>query len=855
MMSISQYCSLFDSCTYSSIYYFFFFLMIRQPPRSTLSSSSAASDVYKRQGINAEYGGSRSEDMSEKDTGVDGVLFIFFSLLVGLAVQVIWAESKLLQRYLPLPFTVVIFLIGLAWGYCTPKYGNGADLDHAMNNLVGIDPHLFLQVFIPPLLFESGWAMNIHMFKKVLAQCIWLASIGVVFSMMATALLGYYVYPDNWSWNSSLIYGAMTAATDPVAVAAVLKELGAPVTLATVIEGESLLNDGTSFVFFSVFLKRAGESQSAGDIAKTLFQMSFGGAAFGAVMGLGTAIMLKMNYHRNNLFFECMITLTMPFITFWTAENPLGTSGVLATVVMALIANKEGRFFVRHQHSVHQFWEHLAFISNTIVFMISGALVGEGLADRDFHDAGFQIVNYLFLNLIRAIVVYGSMPLLKRTGYSFDAGKAAVATWGGLRGAVGLAMAIMVLHDHNIDKTTRTTIFDYTAMLVLFTLCINGTSTGALLRFFQYDRVSSVRLDQEKDARKALIETGEEWIEGMEQAGGCMTAQDWEIVRSNLTRLDNHTANILEAVPILEGRINKSEEIREQVLVAFSKELYVASEAGVLDSKALFYMKESCDMLLDPKFSSLCVEDALNDWWIKFLQPQADRLIKPTCLLNQQGIPVPVAGRYLKTMHLRRVLLGVELALGFQAIVARVCDEIAAKQGVTVDGRTSLTRTATSPRSSRRGEDPAQSEDAEIECDLLEQLQQAAGDAQAWLDSQAPGLINMAETRRTVKHFLLEIEQKTTEFEHSGRLGAAEAEGVLGQIRHLQAKNHYSYTSRKFQSAFHNRAPEMQKGDVATHGEKGTKMELPEMGTMHNQTNYLVDEELPKVDHGGVTSI
>ena len=349
-----------------------------------------------------------------KSTGVDGVLFIAFSVLVGLVVHVIWSDSKFLKKYFPLPYTVVIFVIGLAWGYCTPKYKDGYSLDTALYDLVGIDPHLFLQLFIPPLLFESGWAMNIHMFKKVSFSCIWLAGLGVVGAMLLTAMLCYYVYPDSWSWNTCLVFGAMAAATDPVAVAAVLKELGAPETLATVIEGErsqdscihtapdslkscvlcSLLNDGSSFVFFSLFLKSAGSTQDAGDITKTLFQMyriylyifqtylqlpepagcahlccdrAIGGAAFGAVMGVASALCLKLNYHRNNHFFVVIFTLVMPYITFWVAENPLGLSGVLAVVIMALVTNRQGKIYVRRKHELHEFWENIAFVCNTIV--------------------------------------------------------------------------------------------------------------------------------------------------------------------------------------------------------------------------------------------------------------------------------------------------------------------------------------------------------------------------------------------------------------------------------------------------------------------------------------------------------
>eukprot|EP00656_Telonema_subtile_P018947 TRINITY_DN20294_c0_g1_i2.p1 TRINITY_DN20294_c0_g1~~TRINITY_DN20294_c0_g1_i2.p1 ORF type:complete len:468 (+),score=127.53 TRINITY_DN20294_c0_g1_i2:38-1441(+) len=445
---------------------------------------------------------------------VDGVLFVFFSLLVGLLVQVLWSESRLLQRFFPVPFTVIIFVIGLAWGYCAPKYNNGAKLDSALENLVGINPHVFLQVFIPALLFESGWAMNMHTFKRVIWQCLWLAVVGVVISMMITACLTYYVFPNDWSWNTSLMYGAMSAATDPVAVAAVMKELGAPATLATVIEGESLLNDGTSYVLFSMFLKRAASYQSPGDISWMLVRMSLGSALFGALMGQITAMLLKVNYHRADVFFEIMITLTVPYLTFWVAENPLELSGVLATVLMALVTNNQGRFFVRHGHTLTEFWEHIAFIANTLVFMISGALVGQAFESGELqHEPGWRFLNYLFLNAIRALIIYGSMPLLRRTGYSFDLGRSAVATWGGLRGAVGLAMAIIVMDDDALSDDDRTEVFDFTASLVFFTLCVNGTSCGALLRFLQYDRQTEVRKQTAREARDQLIQMGSQWID------------------------------------------------------------------------------------------------------------------------------------------------------------------------------------------------------------------------------------------------------------------------------------------------------------------------------------------------------
>ena len=113
--------------------------------------------------------------------------------------------------------------------------------------------------------------------------------------------------------------------------------------------------------------------------------------------------MQQANYHRSDWFFELILTLCLPYITFWTAENPLKLSGVLAgsiphpsqlfhppiaVVVMSIVVNHYAHFFIRHGHLLHQFWEVMSWTANTLVFMISGALVGESIYQREFHDAG-----------------------------------------------------------------------------------------------------------------------------------------------------------------------------------------------------------------------------------------------------------------------------------------------------------------------------------------------------------------------------------------------------------------------------------------------------------------------------------
>jgi len=812
------------------------------------SSSSSSSDDHSDPIVD------NLEHASVGATGVDGVLFIAFSVLAGLFVQVIWEEVKFLKKYVPLPYTVVIFIIGLAWGYCSPKYENGYSLDTAMSSLVGIDPHLFLQLFIPPLLFESGWAMNIHMFKKCTWPCLWLASVGVVISMMVTALLCYYVYPDNWDWNTSLIFGAMAAATDPVAVAAVLKELGAPETLATVIEGESLLNDGSSFVFFSIFVKRAHEYQSAGDVAETLAQMALGGAAFGALMGIAASICLRLNYHRNNLFFEIMLTLTLPYLTFWVAENPFKVSGVLGVVIMALVMNHEAAMYVRHKHELHQFWEHIAFICNTVVFMISGTLVGDSYYQRNIHDVGYQLASYAYINLIRFAIVFGSLPLLSRLGYGFDWKQASVATWGGLRGAVGLAMAIMVLHDHNIEKEHREEIFDYTASLVLLTLCVNGTSTGYLLQLLDFDKKSDISVAVAKESRQKLIAQGKAYVENLETehhsdcGKGCQVRPNVAVLQRSLDLFAEGTQEAFDSLPFLKTEHKDLDTVKEHMLLAVQNQLAFASEKGILDTAALFFVKDSCDKLLDPRYDSADYDESkLCDWWSDLLQPQADALMNNWCGCIEN---LPLVGPQYKLHELKRSLLGVELAIAFQTIIGRVIAQVANRKGDLVehhgisgqkikagsgrqatdaDGDGMISRdewierygkdtvaefealdhdgsgsisAAEFKQASSSSMNSAVTNDAIdlIETDIIKEFESTVEDAQKWLNKQPQGLVAMVETRRGATKMLLEIHETTAKLSHTGGFAPSEADIIFESLRKLSARNDYCYSSKKFRA-------------------------------------------------------
>jgi len=673
------------------------------------------------------------------DTGVNNILFIFFSLLVGLFTQVLWSDVPFLRKYVPLPYTVIIFLFGLMWGYMSPEYKSGGDLDDSFKHVMGLDPHLLLTIFIPPLLMEAAIGLNVHVFKRVMSQCLWLAGPGVLVCIGLSMLVARFILPEDWGWNQCALFGAIVSATDPVAVGALLKELGAPESLATVIEGESLFNDGVAFVLFTIFLKNAETPQSSMEVTRTLLRMSLGGAAFGVFFGFITVLLLRYNYKRNDPFFECLVTFIIPYIVFWTAENPLKLSGVLAVVIMAVVVNRYGHFYIRYHHGLHQFWHQMSWMANTLVFMISGILVGDVIYTRhQTLQAEYLVLNYICMNLIRAIVIFGSFPLLQKLGYGFDVGQASVATWGGLRGAIGLAMGIIVLEDTNLNEDTRTEIFDYVAFLVLSTLFINGTTCGFLLKYLQYDCISSTRKQMDERERGILVKQTKGGVKKAQGAADGTNLAQWDIVETTLNNLDKISAAEFAQIRVVANdkceedannswfsnnaeeklRLSKdfTSDAREKLLMDFHAHLNHMAHSCTGCSGMLLSLKDSCDEMLEG--------GELVEWWTAFLQPEAETLMGAFGTFSCFKSPFMTEERTLTYQ-----LSAVELCLGFQTVVTAI---------------------ATDCRE--------QSNDQHFDLNLVLELEQAGDIARQWQNKQPVELVALAQTETAVRQMIQRLE-------------------------------------------------------------------------------------------------
>nr|ABN04857.1 salt-overly-sensitive 1 [Eutrema halophilum] len=428
---------------------------------------------------------------------VDAVLFVGMSLVLGIA-------SGHLLRGTRVPYTVALLVIGIALG--SLEYGthhNLGKLGHGIRIWNEINPELLLAVFLPALLFESAFSMEVHQIKRCLGQMVLLAGPGVLISTFCLASLVKLTFPYDWDWKTSLLLGGLLSATDPVAVVALLKELGASKKLSTVIEGESLMNDGTAIVVFQLFLKMVmGHSSGWSSIITFLIRVALGAVGIGIAFGIASVLWLKFIF--NDTVIEITLTIAVSYFAYYTAQEWAGASGVLTVMTLGMFYAAFARtaFKGDSQRSLHHFWEMVAYIANTLIFILSGVVIAEGILDSDKiayqgSSWGYLFLLYLYIQLSRCVVVGVLYSFLCRVGYGLDWKEAIILVWSGLRGAVALSLSLSVKQSSGnsfLSTETGTMFIFFTGGIVFLTLIVNGSTTQFALRLLRMDGLPASKI-------------------------------------------------------------------------------------------------------------------------------------------------------------------------------------------------------------------------------------------------------------------------------------------------------------------------------------------------------------------------
>jgi NhaP-type Na+/H+ or K+/H+ antiporter len=299
---------------------------------------------------------------------------VIICLFVGM---VIGQVGKQISHRFKIPYTPMLVVVGILVGYYADHMG---DIGIGIKVWSQMDPHLILLLFLPALIFESAFNSDWHTFKVEIWQVILLAGPLLMASTYLSAYAFNYIlgYKTDLSWNAGIILGAIASATDPVAVVSLMKDLGASRRLATLVEGESMLNDGTAMVVFNVvFSIMKGDSELNASVALTFCRLSLGGPLLGLIWAVVLSAWLKRIY--NDSVLEVNITIFSSYLLFYVAENTgLKVSGILAMVALGLYMNNRGKTKIssHSEAAVHHVWSYIGYITETVIFLLTGVIVG-----------------------------------------------------------------------------------------------------------------------------------------------------------------------------------------------------------------------------------------------------------------------------------------------------------------------------------------------------------------------------------------------------------------------------------------------------------------------------------------------
>jgi len=393
-------------------------------------------------------------------------------LLIALVAAAV-AVGMVARRF-AFPYSVALVLFGLGLSIAGP------------NVSFPISPELLLAIVLPGLVFEAAFRTDIEVLRPAAAGILLLAVPGVVIVAGIVALV--LSATSGLTFTEAFIVGAMVAATDPAAVLSTFRQVRVPARLSTIVEMESLVNDGTGIVLFSIGLEMlAGGGSLGGSIAGFIVSV-VGSTALGAAFGMAAG---RLVGRTDDHLTELSITVVLAYGTYLLADA-LGLSGVIATLVAAGVFGRTsgGGLTRRAREAIDIVWEFAAFLLTAGVFL----LVGLAMAPQTLVNAAGPIAWGILAILIgRAIVVYGLLgtmsALVVRAGHrrTSDPDPSSVAIplpwlhvlfWAGLRGAVSVALALSLPAGLPNRELLQGIVFG----IVLFTLIAQGTTAGWVVR-------------------------------------------------------------------------------------------------------------------------------------------------------------------------------------------------------------------------------------------------------------------------------------------------------------------------------------------------------------------------------------
>jgi len=456
---------------------------------------------------------STQENTSSDDTAADKESNIILQIEIAIGLLLIASLVGIVTDRLRVPYTTGLVLIGLVLAF----FGQQD---------INVSPQLILGLLVPPLIYEAAFQVKAKDLLRDLAPILSLAIPGV---LLTTFLVGGVLYwGTNFSLVTALLFGSLIAATDPIAVVALFRSLGVPKRLQLLIEGESLFNDGTAIVIFNLMVTIAVTGYfNLTDSILNFFLVAGGGFIIGIVLGLLISFAISM---IDNPLIETTLTSVLAFGSYIVAEQ-FHVSGVLAVVAAGIVSGNLGpsRMSPTTRILTFNFWEYAAFLANSFVFLLIGLQIDLNILISDWSVILWAILAVL---VARAASIYG----LSWIGSGIPLRYKHILYWGGLRGAISLALALSLpasLGDQ------RAIIQSMAFGVVLFTLLFQGSTMKPLINRMGLIEKSEAQVEYESlNARAVMAKTSYKQLETMYN-DGLLSRHVWDLLSKPIEKHAN----------------------------------------------------------------------------------------------------------------------------------------------------------------------------------------------------------------------------------------------------------------------------------------------------------------------------
>ena len=387
------------------------------------------------------------------------------------------------------PYTIALVLVGLFIGYL-----------HLINAF-HLSKDLLYYVFLPPLIFQTAIHLKFDDIKRDFPLILTLVIPGVILSTIITAIVFVSIGKEfftNISLSVGLLFGAAVAATDPVAVISIFEKLGVPRRLRFLVDSESLFNDGTSIVIFTLVLEIIEKKLSSYNIAIIDFFFVVGiGLFIGYIIGIFADEIIK---RVDDPMVVITITTVSAYFSFIVADK-IGVSGVMSTVAAGLVIGAKSftkEIYPSIKLTTETFWNYVAFLANSLIFLLIGLSIN---IDMLVNYWKWIVIAYIAMMIARYMVVFFTWGIFANTSYKFPFSWSVIMGWGGIRGALTMVLAMSLPDNFKYKEFIVTMVFG----VVLLSILIQGITMPFLIKLFKLNITKEKILEYEEIKTKIKL--------------------------------------------------------------------------------------------------------------------------------------------------------------------------------------------------------------------------------------------------------------------------------------------------------------------------------------------------------------